>query len=160
MRNWIKKTLFGLTGATLLIGGLGGCAHRGPHADRGGWSGDWSGERLSEMRGKAIERIGSKLDLDEAQRSKLGVLADELIAQRAAFRGAGDTRTEMKALIDGASFDRARAQAMLDQKMQAVQGNAPRVIAAMGDFYDSLNPTQQQQVREQLDKRHGWWRRG
>jgi periplasmic protein CpxP/Spy len=50
---------------------------------------------------------------------------------------------------------------MLDQKTQAIQGNAPQTINALADFYDSLNPEQQKQVREKLDKRgHGWWGRG
>jgi Spy/CpxP family protein refolding chaperone len=41
-----------------------------------------------------------------------------------------------------------------------VQGQGPKVIAAMADFYDSLNPEQQQQVRERMAKRKGWWSRG
>ena len=32
------------------------------------------------------------------------------------------------------------------------------VVAALGDFYDSLNPAQQQKVREFLQKRRGWHR--
>jgi hypothetical protein len=43
----------------------------------------------------------------------------------------------------------------------AVQGNGPKVISAFADFYDSLDPAQQKQVREKLERRgHGWWSRG
>lgn len=47
---------------------------------------------------------------------------------------------------------------LLEQKTAAVQQQAPKVLAAVADFYDSLTPAQQQQVRERLDKRHrrGW----
>ena len=157
MKPWIKRTLIGLTGATILVGGLTACGSRGGHHS----GGDWSAERVTEMRGKVIEKVSSKLELNEAQKQKLGVLADEMIASRTAMRGqSADPRTEMKALVAGDKFDRARAQALLEQKTQVVQGQGPKVIAAMADFYDSLNAVQQKQVRERMETRHGWWSRG
>ncbi|MFW5331171.1 Spy/CpxP family protein refolding chaperone [Hydrogenophaga sp. ZJX-1] len=156
MKTWIKRSLIGLTAATVVLGGLTACGSRGDHA-RG-----WSEERVTEMRGKAIERISSKLELNAEQKQKLGVLADEMIASRKAFRGEGaDPRADFKTLVAGEKFDRAKAQSLLDQKTAAVQGSAPKVLAALADFYDSLNPEQQRQVREKLDKRgHGRWGRG
>ena len=157
MKPWIKRTLIGLTGATILVGGLTACGSRGGHHS----GGDWSAERVTEMRGKVIEKVSSKLELNEAQKQKLGVLADEMIASRTAMRGqSADPRTEMKALIAGDKFDRARAQSLLEQKTQVVQGQGPKVIAAMADFYDSLNPAQQKLVREKMEQRRGWWGRG
>ncbi|WP_291013533.1 Spy/CpxP family protein refolding chaperone [Hydrogenophaga sp.] len=156
MKPWIKKTLIGFAGATLLVGGLTACGSRGHHDHAG-----MSPERVMEMRGKVIERVSDKLDLNEAQKLKLGVLADEMIAQRQAMRGdSADPRTELKALIAGDKFDRSRAQTLLTQKTEVVQAGGPKVIAAMADFYDSLNPAQQAEVRERLDKRRGLWGRG
>ena len=155
MKPWIKRTLIGLTSVTVLLGGLAACGHRGDHA-RG-----WSDERITEVRGKVIEKVSSKLDLNTDQKAKLGVLADQMIASRKAFRGNSDPRTDIQALIAGDKFDRSRAQQLLDQKLQAAQGNGPQMLAAFGDFYDSLNPEQQKQVRERLERRgHGWWGRG
>ena len=156
MKTWIKRGLIGLTTATVVLGGLTACGSRGDHA-RG-----WSDERITEMRGKAIEKISEKLTLTEAQKKKLDALADEMLASRKAFRGdSTDPRADMKALIAGDKFDRTKAQAMLDQKTQVVQGNGPKVMAAFADFFDSLSPEQQKQVRDKLDKRgHGWWGRG
>ncbi|MDZ4177535.1 MAG: Spy/CpxP family protein refolding chaperone, partial [Hydrogenophaga sp.] len=126
MKTWIKRTLIGLTTATVVLGGLTACGSRGDHA-RG-----WSDERVTEMRGKAIERISSKLELNAEQKQKLGVLADQMIAQRKAFRGEGaDPRADIQALVAGEKFDRAKAQTLLDQKTAAVQGNAPKVLAAL-----------------------------
>ncbi len=157
MKTWIQRTLIGALGATVLAGGLAACGSRGEHRHGGGWS----DERVAEVRGKAIEKVSRKLELDEAQKQKLGVLADEMIAQRKALRGDGaDPRTEVKALVAGEKFDRARAQTLLEQKTQSVQAGGPRVIAAMADFYDSLTPAQQAQVRERMEKRRGWWGRG
>lgn len=154
MKTWIKRTLIGATTATLLLGGLAACGHR-PHRD------GWSEERITELRGKTVERIGSRLALDASQKAKLETLANELLAQRQALRGSApgtDTRTQFTALIAGEKFDRAGAQRLLDQKTGAVQTQGPKVLLALADFYDSLNPQQQAQVREMLDKRgHGRW---
>jgi periplasmic protein CpxP/Spy len=159
MKHWIKRTLLGALGATFIIGSLTACGtggHRGGHH-----GGDWSAERVTQMRGKVVDKISSKLELNDVQKQKLGVLADEMIASRTAFRGKdADPRTELKAMVAGEKFDRTRAQTLLDQKTQVVQGNGPKMIAAMADFYDSLNPAQQKQVREKMEHRGGWWGRG
>ena len=156
MKSWIKRSLIALTSATVVFGGLTACGSHGDHA-RG-----WSEERVSEMRGKAVKKISSKLELNAVQKSKLYVLADELVASRKSVRGEpGDFRSDLQALIAADKFDRSKAQQMLDQKTQALQGSGPKVLVAFADFYDSLDPAQQKQVREKLERRgHGWWSRG
>jgi len=155
MKPWIRRGLVVLTSLTVVIGGLTACGSRGDHA-RG-----WSDERVAEVRGKAIERIDSKLGLSADQKARLGVLADQIIASRKALHGGSNPRADMQALIAGDKFDRSKAQALLDGKLQAAQGHGPQVLNAFGDFYDSLNPEQQKQVRERLEKRgHGWRGRG
>jgi len=153
MKPWIKRSLIGLTSLTVLLGGLSACGHR----DHGR---GWSDERVTEMRGKAVERITDKLALNTDQKAKLGVLADEMVAARKAMRGAStDPRADLQGLIAGAKFDRSKAQQMVDQKLQTAQGSSPRLLGAFGDFYDSLTPEQQQQVRDRMARR-GWWGRG
>ena len=49
---------------------------------------------------------------------------------------------------------------MVFKGTEVVQGNGPKMIAALADFYDSLNPTQQQKVRDFMQRRHGWFSRG
>ena len=156
MKLWIKRSLAGLTTVTVILGGLAACGSHGDHAK------GWSDERITEVRGKAMDKIGSKLELNADQKQKLGVLADEMIVSSKAFRGEGaDPRADLKALVAGDKFDRSKAQALMDQKMQVMQGNSPKILKAFGDFYDSLNVAQQKQVRERLDKRgHAWWGRG
>ena len=155
MKTWIKRSLIGLTAVTIVLTGLTACGSRGDHA-RG-----WSYDRITEMRGKTIEKISDKLELNTDQKAKLGMLADEMIASRKAFMGnSADPRAEMKALVAGEKFDRTKAQAMLEQKTQVMQGNGPKMLSAFGDFYDSLTPAQQQQVRAKMDRRgHSWWSR-
>ena len=154
MKPGIKRTLFGMLGATLLAGSLSACS-----SGHGWRHGQMDEQSMTEMRGKMLERVGSKLALDAAQKQKLEVLANTLQAQRKAFMGdAAQPRDALKALVSSDKFDRTGAQTLVDAKVRAVQAGSPAVIAAMGDFYDSLKPHQQAQVREMMNKRHGWMR--
>ena len=53
-------------------------------------------------------------------------------------------------------MDRAKAQALVDDKTSAIKTKSPELIAAAADFYDSLNPAQQQQVRDLMSRKRGW----
>ena len=142
MKPWIKRSLFGFAGAALLAGSIGGCA-----AHRYGWNGN-----SAEFRAKVVERVGSKLDLDASQKQKLSVLTEKLQAQRAALRGGGDPRAEFRSLFAGAKLDQERAKKLVDDKTAALQAGSPEVIAAAADFFDSLNPAQQQKVRDFMNR--------
>lgn len=156
MKPWIKRTLYSLFGATILVGGIAGCSHH-----RHGYGADMSAEDQAQFRGKMVERAAIKLDLNADQKQRLGVLADKLQEQRAALVGnTKDPRAEIQALVAGEKFDRARAQTLVTEKTAALNGKSPEVIAAMADFFDSLTPAQQTKVREAMQGRHGWWRRG
>lgn len=157
MKTWIRRTLIALGVTTLLAGGLSACSH-GPGWHRG--AGPMTEADVQQMRTRIVERAGTKLNLDAAQKAKLDTLADALQAQRAALAaGPGGTmRGELKGLIAGERFDRSGAQALLDRKTGAVRDKAPAVLQAFGDFYDSLKPEQQQQLREMLDRGRRWGR--
>ncbi len=153
MKRWLKRTLIGLFGAGILFGGLAACSHR-YHGH--GWQA-MSDEDAAKAKARMVERIGNKLDLDDAQKAKLGAVADQWRAQRQALRGATDPRSEIRSLVAGPTFDRAKAKAFVDGKAQAIEAGAPALIAAVGDFYDSLKPEQQQKVREFMARgRRGW----
>ena len=156
MRPWIKRTLSGVFGASVLFGSLAGCSHR-MHSP---WGGNMTEAEQAEWRGRMVERASRKLDLDAAQKAKLTVLADALSAQRKAMVAkGGEPRTELKAVLAGPQFDRTRAHALVDAKATAVREASPALITAAADFYDSLKPEQQQKVREVLERggrRHGW----
>lgn len=151
MRPWIKRTLAGLFGASLLFTAFAAGAWRSHH----GWGGHaMSDEDAARVKTRVVERIGDKLELDAAQRAKLGVLADRLHEQRKAIAGpAQNPRAEVMGLVAGPTFDRAKAQALVESKTQAVGVGSPLVIAALGDFYDSLKPEQQAKVREFMERR-------
>jgi len=158
MKPWIKRTLYGLFGASILVGGLSACGH---HRHDYGMGMGMSESERTEFRGKMVDRVASKLDLNAEQKQRLGVLADKLQEQRSALVGkTSDPRAEIQALVAGEKFDRTRAQTLVTEKTAALNSKSPEVIAAMADFFDSLTPAQQVKVREAMQGRHGWWRRG
>ena len=145
MKTWIRRTLIGLAATGALLGGLAACSsghHRGPMSEAD----------IVQLRERFIDKAASKLDLDAAQKARLATLADALQAQRSALMASSQPRAELQALISGASFDRAKAQALVDNKTTAVRDKAPAVVTAMADFYDSLQPGQQQKLRDMLAK--------
>ena len=150
MKTWIKRTLIGLFGTAVLFGGLAACSHRHHHG------GMMSEADVAQMRERFIGKATRELSLDTAQAQRLGVLADALAAQRIALMADGaNPRAELQALVAGAQFDRSRAQALIDRKTGAVKDKAPAVVTAMADFYDSLQPAQQQKLRDFIAKGRG-----
>ncbi|HET8744776.1 MAG TPA: Spy/CpxP family protein refolding chaperone [Ramlibacter sp.] len=154
MKPWIRRGLAGLF-AVLTLGALAGCGHHREHA---GWGA--SAEEQARHREHVIDRVAGRLELNEAQKAKLGVLLDKLHAQRAALAGQPSPRAQLQALVAGDKFDRAGAQALVARMNSALETRSPEVIGALADFYDSLDARQQAKVREHLQRRRGWWRRG
>ena len=150
MKPWIRRALFGLFGGALVAGSIAGCA--GHRHGRGAAD-------STEFRARMVERVGSKLDLDATQKQKLDVLAQRLQAQRQAMRGTGDPRAQFKALFAGDRLDQAAAAKLVEEKTAAVRNGSPEVIAAAADFFDHLNPAQQQKVREFMDRGGRRWSR-
>lgn len=160
MKTWIKRTLVGLAAGIALLGTFAAFSHGRHHHH--GWS-TMSEADAAEFKAKMVDRVGRRLELDEAQKARLGVVADKLREQRNALvADTPDPRAEMGRLIAGERFDRERALALVQAKTGAVQTKSPELVAAFADFYDSLKPAQQAQVREFLERRgrHGRGERG
>ena len=154
MKPWIKRIVLGLAGITLVAGGLTACGMSRHHG-----MGSMSEGDATAWRAKQIERVADRLDLDAAQKTKLAALGEVMAQQRKALRGNTDNpRAEFQALIAGSTFDRNAAQNLVQQKTDAIRAGSPQVIAAMGDFYDSLRPEQQQKVRDFMQKQKRGWR--
>ena len=104
-----------------------------------------------------IDYAGKKLELNDAQKQRLATLAAKLQEQRTALMGATQNpRAELQALVAGDKLDKTRAQALIEEKTGALRSKSPEVLAAAADFYDNLNPAQQQQIRDLMNRRRGW----
>ena len=155
MKTWIKRTLIGLFGASILVGGIAACSHR-----YHGWHGEhWSVEDSAKWRERVLERATKELQLDAAQAAALGVVFDRMREQRNALvAGSASPRDELRALVAGERFDKARALALVEQKTEVLRTQTPQAIDALAAFYDGLNAEQQQKLRDFMNRRghHGW----
>ncbi len=108
---------------------------------------------------RMIDRVTDKLELNEAQVTKLNGVKDAIKAARENMREKRkDKKGEMLALLDQPTLDQDKAMALLTERGDAMKAEAPKVIAAIAGFYDSLTPEQQQTLRETLKdrmERHG-----
>jgi Spy/CpxP family protein refolding chaperone len=147
-KNWLKRTLVGVAACAALVGIAAyaqGTFHDSPA----------SAADLAEHQAHMLEHIGKKLNLDATQAAKLQALAAQLHTQHDALTGgAASPHQRMNALIAGNTFDRAGAQQLVNEKVSQIQANSPALINAAGDFFDSLNATQQQQVRDFAAQHH------
>ncbi len=149
MKHWTKRTLVTALGATLVLGSLAGCS--GGHHGSTMTEADMTARQI-----KILDYASKKLDLTDAQTQRLDMLADKLREQRTALMGKTEMRAELQMLVASTTLDKAKAQAMVDEKTGALRSKSPEVIAAAADFYDSLNPAQQQQVRDLMQRRRSW----
>ncbi|HEY8356093.1 MAG TPA: Spy/CpxP family protein refolding chaperone [Ramlibacter sp.] len=155
MKNWIRRTLLGVFGASIVLGGLTACGHSREHR---GWGA--SAQEQERQREKIVARVAQRLELGEAQKEKLRALAATVQAQRAALQAQGDPRTQLRSLVAGEKLDRAQALALARTTAGAIETRSPAVVNALADFYDSLDARQQALVREHMQGRRGWWHRG
>ena len=149
-KTWLKRTLLGVAVSTALLGSLaaysaeGGGFHHGPPTP----------EQIAKHEAMMLAHIGKKLNLDANQAAKLKALADLAIADHTP--PAAGTPNPHAALLAGNTFDRAGATQLLNQHIAKEQANAPGLINAFGDFFDSLNATQQAEVRKLAAHHHGF----
>jgi Spy/CpxP family protein refolding chaperone len=149
MKTWLKRTLTGVAVSTALLGSVAAYSegvgfHHGPPTP----------EQIAQHEQTMLAHIGKKLNLDANQAAKLKALADLAVAQHTPH--AAGTPDPHAALVAGNTFDRAGAQALLNQHVTKMQAAGPGLINAFGDFFDSLNATQQAQVREMAAHHHGF----
>jgi Spy/CpxP family protein refolding chaperone len=153
----IRRIAFGVLATTLVVGGLSACGHRGDHQ----WGANVTQEQFAQQRDKMVDRAASKLDLNAEQKKLLAAVGDKAFEQRKAMIGqTTDPRAELKSLIAGPKFETTKAQALITDKTSVMQAKSPETLAALAAFYDSLNPAQQQKVRDLMDGRHGWFNHG
>ena len=149
-RSGIKRALVTAVGAVFVVGAFSACTggrHGGPMSEADG----------AERQAKMVDYAGKKLDLNEVQKQRLNVLGDKLREQRVSLMGTSkDPREDIKALVAVDKMDRSKAQALVDDKTSAIKAKSPELIAAAADFFDSLNPAQQQQVRDLMNRKRGW----
>ena len=102
-----------------------------------------------------VRRVSRKLQLNEAQSAKLSSLHNTIISSKSYI---AETRKDQSSILDDVfsnnGFDRELAIHYLNVPRLAFEEQAPIVIDALGDFYQSLNSRQQDQFRSMFLKHY------
>jgi len=102
---------------------------------------------------RIIERVSDRLDLNEGQRSDLEQLHSELREMHTLLHGDREELTqELQQMLNLASFDQSAALAMIEQRTQAVQNNAPDLVNAAAVFMDGLSVEQKADISAFIEK--------
>lgn len=109
----------------------------------------------------AVSYIASKLELDETQEQALSALKDQVLVVKGAMNGEVKTaRADIQSLIEAESFDQGKALEMINAKTATVNSAAPDLVIAMGNFMDSLDSEQKQEIVEFMNSHKGKSKRG
>lgn len=107
-------------------------------------------KRLDRM----VEKVAKKLDLDDSQKEKLTIAKEAALTLHQAVRNDRQAlQNDILSLVSSETFDQALVLDHINAKTNAVQENMPAVVAAVGDFYDSLNAEQQAEIRKRVEKK-------
>ena len=129
----------------LVGGGLAWAKHRG-YCRHGGL-------------GYVQERLSEKLALDASQQEKLQTLGGTVAGLRDQWlESRRQGRGELLELLTASTLDRERAESLLETRHRAWQEHGRDLVAAFGDFSDSLSKEQREQLRGIIEKRRVWHR--
>jgi len=138
MHTKTKRIIYILSGGTVILGIAACGAYRYHHDPE---------QRAQWM----MKKVSKKLDLDADQRIKLESVRDELVATvKIARAGRDSVHQEALDIIKDDKLDRDKAITMVNKRTDTVVERAPTIIAAIGDFYDSLNEDQRAKLRERI----------
>lgn len=134
-------------------GGHGfGCWGGGPgHSRHDHW-----GHHRGEWHGRMIERISRSLSLDQAQQDKLKAVVEQMGQMRKAMRAdRGADQKEVLALLSTPKLDQQKALALVKQRTERIEQQAPAMVSAIAAFTDSLSDQQRQLLAGMLAWRMG-----
>lgn len=137
----LSKIIIAGTSIIVLGGAVAACSHhRGPE-QRAEW---------------VMDKMSKTLDLNTDQQAKLKTLSDDMLAMRKDMRPSfGSDREQVLGLLEQPTLNQAKVLDMVHQHTQVINREAPKIVSAMGSFYDSLTPQQQAKVREFVKDHHG-----
>ena len=119
-----------------------------------GWGHRNGGEE--KCAGKMMEKIKKELDLNEDQFGKLKIVKQKMMTAKNNMKGnRKETLNSILEMLEQPKLDQDRALSLVRNKTQAVNEQAPQIIALLADFYDSLTLEQQKTVHEKIKDRTG-----
>ena len=112
----------------------------------------WTPEKKAE---KVVHVITKKLDLNEIQKAKLNNIREQLLAARQEMRKNREAGfKDLQSLLSHSKLDQDRANSLISGHIGEFSSRSPKLVSAVGDFWDSLDVDQQAKVKTKLEKLH------
>jgi Spy/CpxP family protein refolding chaperone len=144
----MKKTLTRVLSFTALLAagvavlGATGCGHHRPDP-----------ARMEKLVTSRVDDALDDLKATPEQRQAITAVKDRLLVSARALRGDHQaTATEALGLWEAASFDRSRALALVDARLDAMRTMAHEAVEAAAEVHATLNPEQRAQVARKLHR--------
>lgn len=134
-----KRAIAMLVSGGLLVASLTACG--------GGWRHKSPEKRMAHM----VEYVTDELSLTAPQVEKLDAVKKQVLSSRERFKR-DSTIEVVSQSIASEVMDRDGLKTLAADKTRILNEEAPQLIDALGDFYDSLDAEQQAQVRKKLEK--------
>ena len=100
-----------------------------------------------------VDEVTEELTLTEPQQEKLVVLKDQMLEVRKATKEMlMESRDQFTTLFETSNLNQEQALTLIQSHTEFVNQAAPVLVAAFGDFYDSLTPEQQTEIRTFLEE--------
>lgn len=143
------RRLFRFTPVALVVAAgaflMAGC-HR-PHC---GWGGT-----PEEKADKVAGRLAKHLDLDEAQKSRLDAIKNDLLARKGDFQALKEGfHAEALSQIRSGSVDVDKLNADLSDREAKARELRAFLVAKFAEFHAILEPAQREKLAARLEKHH------
>lgn len=147
-RRWFLS--LGLAAAAIGAFGLTGCGRHGCRSH-----GHDPAERAEWM----TKKIASELDLSDAQKAKLDIVKQEILAAREKGKQEREEAfSTILAQIRSKQLDTGKLQALMDRHHKHMGEISPSVLSKIADFHASLTDEQREKAAQKLEKLHNHWR--
>ncbi len=147
-----KKIVIGALISVVTLGGL--ISYASPGEQCGGRFGGMNEQRAEFI----VNRISSKLDLNDVQKQNLIALKNTLKEQRETHKQA-NPREALMELLSSPVLDETKALALMEERTTQMHLVEPTVISAIANFTNSLSNGQREEIKQFANKM-GKHRRG
>lgn len=98
-----------------------------------------------------IYKLDKQLDLNDSQVDQLKSI-QEYVKTKRSEHDKEDHKAEIKKMLSQPVLDQQQIITMIDEKMQEMRGNAPKMISKIAAFTDTLSAEQRTGLVEMMDK--------
>ena len=139
-----KKFIIGTLFSVVTLGGLVAVAGPGHHGKFGGMN--------AEKAERIVERVSSKLELNDLQKQNLVSLKDTVLELKAKNKPQMDRKAFIQSLLAKPVLDETAILAKIQERTNMMNQVSPQVVTALANFTNSLSDEQRAKMSKMTKK--------